>query len=75
MHETYWTSNIGSEYPHDLLKSTAICATSCRTLAMVAHFFAFDLANLFCDHLSLRPVKIFAWLVLIVVIEDISLVW
>ena len=42
---------------------------------MVAHFIAFNLAHLFCNQLSLRPVKIFAWLVPIVVIEDISLVW
>ena len=66
---------VGSEYLCDLLKSMAISAASCRTWAMVVHFLAFDLANLFRNLLSLRPVKIFAWLVPIAVIEDISLVW
>ena len=41
---------------------------------MVVHFFALDLASLFLNLLSLRPVRIFAWLVPLAGIEVISLV-
>ena len=65
---------LGDEYPHALLKSTAISATSCQTWDIVVHFFALDLLILFLNLLSLRPVKIFAWLVPMAGIEVISLV-
>ena len=41
---------------------------------MVVHFFALDLASLFLNLLSFRPVRIYTWLVPMNGIEVISLV-
>ena len=42
---------------------------------MVVQFLAFNSADFFCNQLSLRQVKNFAWLVPLAVMEDILLVW